>query len=199
MKSTFKKRTPSIVNLTVKRRYLTQREIERLMDCARKHGRYGHRDATMILVAYRHGLRASEVCDLQWQQIELSEGRLHVHRVKNGIASVHPIRGDEIRALRKLRRDYLKDAHVFVSERGGPISSIGFHRLVQRLGEAAKMPFPIHPHMLCHATCLLDRRRKPMRAPQCHTSPKSRCHRWLAGRGADQRAYSRSSLPPGTS
>src|SRR6516164_9533915 len=65
MKSTSKKRTPSIVNLTVKRRYLTQREIERLMDCARRHGRYGHRDATMILVAYRHGLRASEVCDLQ--------------------------------------------------------------------------------------------------------------------------------------
>jgi len=121
MKSTSKKRTPSIVNLTVKRRYLTQREIERLMDCARKHGRYGHRDATMILVAYRHGLRASEVCDLQWHQIELSEGRLHVHRVKNGIPSVHPIRGDEMRALRKLRRDYPRDAHVFVSERGGPI------------------------------------------------------------------------------
>src|SRR5262245_13625629 len=70
MKSTSKKRTPSIVNLTVKRRYLTAREVERLMDCARKHGRYGHRDATMILVAYR---QASEVCDLQWQQIELSE------------------------------------------------------------------------------------------------------------------------------
>ena len=97
------------------------------------------------------GLRASEVCDLQWQQIELSEGRLHVHRVKNGIPSVHPIRGDEMRALRKLRRDYPKDAYVFVSERGGPISSIGFHRLIQRLGEAAKMPFPIHPHMLRHA------------------------------------------------
>src|SRR5262245_53621152 len=108
MKSTSKKRTPSIVNLTVKRRYLIQREVERLMDCARKHGRYGHRDATMILVAYRHGLRASEVCDLQWQQIELAEGRLHVHRVKNGIASVHPIRSDEMRALRKLRRDYPK-------------------------------------------------------------------------------------------
>ena len=88
MKSRSRKRTPNAVNLTVKRRYLTQREIERLMDCARKHGRYGHRDATMILVAYRHGLRASEVCDLQWQQIELSEGRLHVHRVKNGISSV---------------------------------------------------------------------------------------------------------------
>src|SRR5262245_24104145 len=151
MKSTSKKRTPSIVNLTVKRRYLTQREIDRLMDCARKHGRYGHRDATMILVAYRHGLRASEVCDLQWQQIELSEGRLHVHRVKNGIPSVHSIRGDEMRALRKLSRDYPREAYVFVSERGGPISPIGFHRLIQRVGEAAKMPFPVHPHMLRHA------------------------------------------------
>ena len=58
----------------------------------------------MILVAYRHGLRASEVCDLQWHQIELSEGRMHVRRVKNGTPSVHPIRGDEMRALRKLRR-----------------------------------------------------------------------------------------------
>ena len=133
--------------MTVKRRYLTEREVERLMDCARKHGRYG---ASRRDHAYRHGLRASEVCDLQWQQIELSEGRLHVHRVKNGISSVHPIRGDEMRALRKLRRDYPRDAHVFVSERGGPIGPIGFHRLIQRIGEAAKMPFPIHPHMLRH-------------------------------------------------
>ena len=92
MKSTSGNPTPNTKNLTVKRGYLTEREIERLMECARKHGRYGHRDATMILVAYRHGLRASEVCDLQWQQIELSEGRLHVHRVKNGTPSVHPIR-----------------------------------------------------------------------------------------------------------
>jgi integrase len=126
MKSASKKRTPSIVNLTVKRHYLTQREIERLMDGARKLGRYGHRDATMILVAYRHGLRASEVCDLQWQQIELSEGHLHVHRVKNGIPSVHPIRSDEMRALRKLRCEYPKDAYVFVSERGGPNRSHRF-------------------------------------------------------------------------
>ena len=63
----------------------------------------------------------------------------------------HPIRGDEMRALRKLRHDYPRDAQVFVSERGGPISPIGFHRLVQRLGEAAELPFPIHPHMLRHA------------------------------------------------
>jgi hypothetical protein len=91
------------------------------------------------------------VCDLQWHEIELSEARLHVRRIKNGTPSVHPIRGDEMRALRKLRRENAAEAYVFVSERGGPSSPIGFHRLIQRLGEAAKMPFPIHPHMLRHA------------------------------------------------
>ena len=106
---------PTTVNLTVgqrqARRYLTEREIERLMDTARKHSRHGHRDAAMILVAYRHGLRASEVCDLQWHQIELDQGRMHVHRAKNGTPSVHPIRGDEMRALRRLRRESPYDGH----------------------------------------------------------------------------------------
>src|SRR5207342_1751387 len=76
--------TPTVVKCTVKRRYLTERETETLMDYARKHSRYGHRDATMILVAYRHGLRASELCDLQWHQVELDAGRMHVRRAKNG-------------------------------------------------------------------------------------------------------------------
>jgi integrase len=165
MKSRSKKPHSNHQNLTVKRRYLTEREIERRVDCARKHGRYSHRDATMILVAYRHGLRASEVCDLQWQQIELPEGRLHVHRVKNGISSVHPIRGDEIRALRKLRRDYPKDAYVFVL-----ISPIGFHRLIQRLGEAAKMPFAIHPTCFAMPAGLSSRMTATTRGPCSITS-----------------------------
>ena len=132
------------------REYLTAAEVERLMNAARKN-RWGHRDATMILVAYRHGLRASELCDLQWHQIELEASRLHVHRAKRGTPSVHPIRGDELRALRRLRRESPAESYVFVSERGGLMSRIGFHRLIQRLGEAAKMPFSIHPHMLRHA------------------------------------------------
>ena len=107
---------PYTVNCTV-RKYLTAREIEKLMGHARKHSRYGHRDATMILVAYRHGLRASEVCDLQWHQVELDHGRMHVRRAKNGTPSVHPIRGDEIRALRKLRRESPNEAYVFVTAR----------------------------------------------------------------------------------
>src|SRR4051794_28689353 len=76
---------------------------------------------------------------------------MHVRRAKNGTPSVHPIRGDEIRALRKLRRENPSEAYVFLTERGGPMSTIGFHHLIQRLGKAAKMPFPLHPHMLRHA------------------------------------------------
>jgi integrase len=144
--------TPSTENFTVQRRYLTEREVEKLMNTARKLSRHAHRDATMILVAYRHGLRASEACDLQWHQIELDAGRLHVRRAKHGTPSVHPIRGDEIRALRKLQRENPpRGAYVFISERGGPMSTLGFHHLVARLGKAAKMPFDVHPHMLRHA------------------------------------------------
>ena len=96
--------TPTTVSSSVRtREYLTAREIERLMAAARASSRYGHRDATMILIGYRHGLRASELCDLQWSQVELSTGRLHVRRAKSGTPSVHPMQGDEIRALRRLQ------------------------------------------------------------------------------------------------
>jgi integrase len=121
------------------------------MAAARKYGRYGHRDATMILITYRHGLRASEVCDLQWHQVELGAGRLHVRRAKRGTPSVHPMQGDEIRALRRLQREQPGGPHVFVSERGAPMTAKSFHTLISRLGERARMPFPIHPHMLRHA------------------------------------------------
>jgi len=130
---------------------LTDREVEKLMEAARKHGRYGHRDATMILLAYRHGLRASELCDLHWHQIELNTGRLHVRRSKHGSPSVHPIRGDEIRALRRLQREQEASPYVFTSERGGPMTPKSFGTLIARLGERADMPFPIFPHMFRHS------------------------------------------------
>src|SRR5512132_3503141 len=137
--------TPSIVNSAVRtREYLTAREVERLMAAARKFSRWGHRDATMILVGYRHGLRASELCDLQWHQVELATGRLHVRRAKSGSPSVHPLQGDEIRALRRLQREQGPSAHVFASERGGPMTPKAFHALFARIGAWAKMPFPIH-------------------------------------------------------
>ncbi len=144
---------PTIVKSSVKRtrEYLTTTEVETLMTAARKSSRYGHRDATMILIACRHGLRASEVCDLQWHQVELDAGRLHVRRSKRGTPSVHPLQGDEIRALRRLQREQAPAVHVFTTERGAPMTRKGFHTMIVRLGERAGMPFGIHPHMLRHA------------------------------------------------
>ena len=132
------------------REYLTEKEVERLMKAA-VDNRYGHRDATMILLSYRHGLRASELCSLRWEQVDLVHGRLHVSRAKSGIPSVHPLTGTELRALRRLQREQEPGRYVFMSERGAPMSPVGFRRMVTRLGEAAKMPFSVHPHMLRHA------------------------------------------------
>ena len=105
------------------REYLTQPEVELLIKTA-KDGRYGHRDATLILIAFRHGLRAVEICDLEWSQVEFSRSAsLHVRRAKNGKPSVHPLRGDEIRMLRELRRQFPDSGFVFATERGGPFTA----------------------------------------------------------------------------
>jgi len=133
------------------REYLTPDEVEKLIKTARD-GRYGHRDATLILVAYRHGLRASELCDLEWSQVEWGRAAtLHVRRVKNGKPAAHPIRGDELRALRELRRRYPDSAFVFATERGGPFTPDAVNRLVKRIGDRAGLAFPVHAHMLRHA------------------------------------------------
>jgi integrase len=105
----------------------------------------------MILVAYRHGLRASELVDLEWTQVDFTHAVLHVRRAKKGTPATHPLQGDTLRALRKLRRDAPNAQFVFVSERGAPFSPGGFAKLVERAGEAAKLGFKAHPHMLRHA------------------------------------------------
>lgn len=133
------------------REHLTEAEVERLLKVAGKN-RWGHRDSTMILVAYRHGLRVSELVDLRWDQIDFATANLHVRRVKQGTPSTHPIRGDELRALRRLQREQEpKSPFVFNSERGSPFSTAGFARMVERVGVEAKLPFKAHPHMLRHA------------------------------------------------
>jgi integrase len=130
------------------REHLIETEVGKLIEAA-KDNRYGHRDATMILVAYRHGLRASEVCDLRWEQVDFNSATLHVRRVKNGKPSTQPICGDESRALRKLQG---KSPFVFVSERGGSFAPDSFNWLVKRAGRNAGLPFQVHAHMLRHAT-----------------------------------------------
>ena len=133
------------------REYLTEAEVERLTGAARRN-RWGHRDATMVLVAYRHGLRASELVDLRWDQVEFASASLHVRRVKQGTPSTHPLLGDELRALRRLQREQKhKSPFVFTSERGAPFSTAGFARMVERAGAEAGLAFKAHPHMLRHA------------------------------------------------
>lgn len=133
------------------REHLTPAEVEALIEAARGN-RWGHRDATMILVAYRHGLRAAEMVDLRWEQVGFETATLHVRRVKRGTPSTHPIMGDELRALRRVRREQEPESpFVFTSERGAPLTPAGFARMVERVGAAAGLSFKAHPHMLRHA------------------------------------------------
>jgi site-specific recombinase XerD len=160
-KSHLKLVTPTEVNRTVAptrrpnadlrtREHLTPGEVEALVEAA-KANRHGHRDATMILLAFRHGLRAAELCDLRWDQVEFKAAVLHVRRVKNGTASTHPLRGDELRALRRLQRESETSPFVFVSERGSPFTTAGFARMIERAAGAAGLDLKAHPHMLRHA------------------------------------------------
>jgi type 1 fimbriae regulatory protein FimB/type 1 fimbriae regulatory protein FimE len=161
-KSHLKLVTPASVNRTVAplrrpnkqlrtREHLDRKEVERLMKAA-GNNRHGHRDATMILIAFRHGLRASEVCDLRWDQVDFAQAVLHVRRVKNGTPATHPLTGLEMRALRRLKREAPDSPFMFVSERGAPFSTAGFARMLERAAVSAGLDaLKIHPHMLRHA------------------------------------------------
>jgi type 1 fimbriae regulatory protein FimB/type 1 fimbriae regulatory protein FimE len=134
------------------REYLTPTEVNALLKAAGRRGRYGQRDACLILIAYRHGLRVSEIVSLRWDQIDLKAGHLHVRRAKNGTPSTHPLQGDELRALRQLAREWPdRGGFVFISERHGPMSADGVRKMLARTGEEAGLSFSVHPHMLRHA------------------------------------------------
>ena len=132
------------------REHLTELEVAKLIEAA-KRNRHGRRDATMILICFRHGLRASELCELQWSDLEFETATLHLRRTKNGTMGSHPLLGDELRALRVLKRE-AKSPFIVVSERGAPFTVSGLQKLVERAGIVTKIPFKVHPHMLRHAT-----------------------------------------------
>ena len=134
------------------REYLTTEEVDRLGSAARSTGRHGHRDMTMIIMMFRHGLRVSELVTLRWDMIDMKQGIMHVSRLKNGVSSTHPLRGPLLRALRKLKRDYSDTPYLFVSERKGPLTASNVRKIVSRAGDNAELGMPIHPHMLRHST-----------------------------------------------
>ncbi|HVN89186.1 MAG TPA: tyrosine-type recombinase/integrase [Candidatus Binataceae bacterium] len=136
------------------REYLTPDEVERMILAVRQTGgRLAERDTLLIMVAYRHGFRASELIALRWDQIDLKAGTLHVARLKHGSASTHPLRGPELRALRAWKRQQGEATpYVFTSLRGGPMTRRTVHHVVAEAAKAAGIDFPVHPHMLRHAT-----------------------------------------------
>jgi hypothetical protein len=133
------------------REYLTPGEVDRLVKTARGRGRYGQRDGLAILMAFRHGLRVSELAGLKWSQIDFATQRLTVHRLKGSLDATHPIAGDELRELRKLaRRQETGTRFLFMTERGAPVSVAWFQRMLSRVGAECGLPL-VHPHMLRHA------------------------------------------------
>lgn len=135
------------------REHLLSEEVEAMREAIKKKGgRHAHRDSTLILLIYRHGLRVEEAANLKWEQVDFASGNLHVRRIKRGTPSTQPLGGDEMRALRKLQREYPTSPYIFQSSRKGPLANDTISGIIERSGELAQLPFPVHPHMLRHGT-----------------------------------------------
>ncbi len=147
------------------REYFFPEEIEILLESTRKSPRYGHRNYTLVLISFRHGLRVSEAHDLRWAQIDFNLKKIHVNRVKRGQPSIHPLRADEIKALLKLKKESIEHKYVFLSERHKPLSIRSMQSILEITGRKANFDFPVHFHMLRHS-----------------------CGFYLANRGIDTRA-----------
>jgi integrase len=149
------------------RKHLEPAEVAALLKAARKSGRYQIRDEAAVLLAYRHGLRATELVSLQWSQVDLRGATLTVNRAKGGFVTQHPLRSVELRLLGKLRKEEPEAKYVLMSERGTPWSTSNWRKVLQRLAAVAKLPISVNPHALRHA-----------------------CGFALAGKGVDTRALS---------
>jgi len=136
------------------RKHLTSHEVEKLL-AATKGARNEARDRCLLLLMFRHGLRVSEACGLVLSQVDIEGRVLHVARLKKGLSTTHPLRGDELRAIKAWLAERAKmrpeGESFFVSERRGPLSRKTAWVAIRRYGEAAGLPLPAHPHMLRHA------------------------------------------------
>jgi type 1 fimbriae regulatory protein FimE len=132
------------------RDYLLEEEVDRMIKAARRN-RHGVRDALLIMMAYKHGYRVSELVDVQWPHVDIENGhgRLHIIRLKGSFDSVHPLSGEEIRLL-KAMRSKTKSQYVFESERGGPLAKREAQHLIEKAGVDARLDFPVSAHMLRH-------------------------------------------------
>jgi integrase len=133
-----------------KRDYVLPNEVDRLLKAATSTGRHAHRNYTLILLGYRHGLRLSELIDLRWSMIDFKRKTLRVSRALNGIDTVHPLGKKELQALRKLRKDYPRSAYLFITDSGRQLGQRTASRIVAEAGERAGLRFHLSPSMLRH-------------------------------------------------
>lgn len=136
---------PNTILETTPRSYLTEDEVETLLKAAAS-----ERDRCMILMAYIHGLRASELIGLQWRQIDLKRGRLRVERLKGSENSEQPLTGREIRTLRAVQRSLPVGCRfVFMTRLGGPMTRQAFGKMLRETASRAGLD-GVHPHLLRH-------------------------------------------------
>jgi site-specific recombinase XerD len=137
------------------RDYLTKHEVRGLLRAAKQSKRYGARNYAMILLAYRHGLRASELVELRVDDIDFRAETIYCSRRRKGSKScVHPMKRDEIEAIERILRGTEGESaeYVFRSERGERMTRWGFWRIVSEAGKRAGLPMKVYAHMLRHAT-----------------------------------------------
>ena len=169
---------PKIPNLEKRsREHLFPQEVDAMIRAAQRVGRHRLRDSTLILMAYRHGLRVSELVALRWSQIDFAGGTIYINRLKQGVSSTHPLRGLELRALRQLQKKYPSSSYLFVSERGTVMAAATARGIIKRAGKSAELSLSVHPHMLRHACGFyLASRGHDTRAIQAYLGPKNIQH-----------------------
>jgi len=135
------------------RDYLFPTEIDQLLAAAKKSPRHGIRNTLIILLAYRHGLRISEVTDLRKSDLDLHAARINCRRLKGSQQNIHPVEGDELRLIKRWLRKHPapNSDYLFVSERGTPITRQAGWRILKETGEKAGLSIAVHPHMLKHS------------------------------------------------
>ena len=149
---------PTEINETIDqntKNFLTTSEMKKFLEAARK-GRHGVRDYCLMLTAYRHGLRVSELIDIRHKDLDFDSARIYVRRLKGSLSTHQPIEGDELRSIRawlKIRENYpnSNSNYLFLSERG-PLTRQAVNYLVEQIGKRTKLNFKVNPHMLRHST-----------------------------------------------
>src|SRR3954451_18333696 len=139
------------------RKHLTAREVESLIEGATESSRNSERDRCLLLLTYRQGFRVSEVCRLPLDHVDIDGRVLHVKRLKRGLSTTHPLRPDEIRAIKawlKVRAQMKPPKAVktlFISEQRKPLHRSTVNLLLKTASRAASLSFAAHAHMLRHA------------------------------------------------